>query len=258
MQIPKLFPVVCAAAFGASCLAVQAQDNPAQAAAREALEQKISEPGTQPAQPAQPAPPPVTVTPSGAEPAQPNQLTNKVVVRPARTPARRATPAPAAKSAPATQTFQPVPTTADTGPQERAKAALEQKLNELDQQSMTAPAATPAIAPATYPATAPAAAPAATPAATPATVTAPPPTPAATSPVKPAPPAVKTQVTSPPGPSNPGYPGRELGLKPITAPGLPISPAKEAQLQGLLERYKADQITPEQYHTERARILAEP
>jgi hypothetical protein len=65
-------------------------------------------------------------------------------------------------------------------------------------------------------------------------------------------------MTSPPSQSNPGYPGRELGLKPITAPALPISPAKQAQLQGLLERYKADQITPEQYHTERARILAEP
>jgi len=243
MQIPKLLPVVCAAVFGASGLAVLAQDNPAQAAAREALEQKISEPGTQPAQP---APPPVAVTPSVAQPVQPSQLTNKVVVR----PARRATPAPAAKPAPATQIFQPVPTTADTEAQEKAKAALEQRMNELDQQSMTAPAATPAVAPATYPATAPAAAPA--------TVTAPPPTSAATSPAKPAPPAVKIQVTSPPGPSNPGYPGRELGLKPITAPALPISPAKNAQLQGLLERYKADQITPEQYHTERARILAQP
>ena len=52
-----------------------------------------------------------------------------------------------------------------------------------------------------------------------------------------------------------------MGLKPIVAPPpppLPISPAKQAQLQGLLEKYKADQITPAQYHAERARILAEP
>ena len=57
---------------------------------------------------------------------------------------------------------------------------------------------------------------------------------------------------------NANFPGKELGLKPIVAPPLPISPAKEAQLQGLLEKYKADQITPEQYHAERAKILAEP
>jgi len=82
--------------------------------------------------------------------------------------------------------------------------------------------------------------------------------PVATSPVKPAPPAVKPEVMTPANQINANYPGKELGLKPIVAPPLPISPAKEAQLQGLLEKYKADQITPEQYHTERAKILAEP
>jgi hypothetical protein len=54
------------------------------------------------------------------------------------------------------------------------------------------------------------------------------------------------------------FPGKQLGLRPIVAPPLPVSAAKEAQLQVLLEKYEADQITPEQYHTERARILAEP
>jgi len=33
---------------------------------------------------------------------------------------------------------------------------------------------------------------------------------------------------------------------------------KEAQLQALLARYKADLITPEQYHKQRAAILAQP
>jgi len=42
------------------------------------------------------------------------------------------------------------------------------------------------------------------------------------------------------------------------APPLPISPSKEAQLQSLLQQYKSDQITPEQYQIERAKILAEP
>jgi hypothetical protein len=46
-------------------------------------------------------------------------------------------------------------------------------------------------------------------------------------------------------------------LPPLSAPPLPISAAKDQQLQALLQRYKADQITPEQYQAERAKILAE-
>src|SRR5208282_3847230 len=82
--------------------------------------------------------------------------------------------------------------------------------------------------------------------------------PVAISPVKPAPPAVKPEVVSRVNQFNGNYPGKELGLKPIQAPPLPISAAKQAQLQGLLDSYRADQITPEQYHTQRAKILAEP
>lgn len=47
-------------------------------------------------------------------------------------------------------------------------------------------------------------------------------------------------------------------VKPIEAPPLPISADKDQRLQELLKRYKADQLTPEQYQTERAKILAEP
>jgi hypothetical protein len=47
-------------------------------------------------------------------------------------------------------------------------------------------------------------------------------------------------------------------LKPIETPLLPISAAQEAQLQALLAKYKADQITPEEYHRRRAEILAQP
>jgi hypothetical protein len=53
------------------------------------------------------------------------------------------------------------------------------------------------------------------------------------------------------------FPGRELGLQPITAPPLPISLMQQSQLQALLEKYNASVITPEQYQTERAKILAE-
>ena len=224
MQISKLLPAVCAAAFCASCIAVRAQDTPAQAAARAALMDKMN------ALEAQPAQPPTAVTPSGTTQVKPNQPTNVVVVPPPTVHARPAVPVPATKPMPATQVVQTAPATSDAEAQAKAKAALEQKMNELNQQNWATPAAAPA--PQTQP--------------------------AATNPVTPAPPAVPPVVMSPSSQINANYPGKELGLKPIVAPPLPISPAKEAQLLGLLERYKADEITPEQYHTERAKILAEP
>jgi hypothetical protein len=52
--------------------------------------------------------------------------------------------------------------------------------------------------------------------------------------------------------------GKELGLKPITAPALPIAASKEGKLQALLAKYKADQISPEEYHRQRAEVLAAP
>jgi hypothetical protein len=54
------------------------------------------------------------------------------------------------------------------------------------------------------------------------------------------------------------FAGKDLGMKPMEAPALPISSSKEDQLQALLAKYKADQITPEEYHKQRAAILAQP
>ncbi len=48
------------------------------------------------------------------------------------------------------------------------------------------------------------------------------------------------------------------GLKPIVAPALPISAAKQAQLDTLLDLYKADRISPTEYQKNRAAILAAP
>ena len=45
---------------------------------------------------------------------------------------------------------------------------------------------------------------------------------------------------------------------PMVAPALPVSPSKEEKLKALLSRYLADQVTPEQYHEQRAAILAAP
>ena len=53
-------------------------------------------------------------------------------------------------------------------------------------------------------------------------------------------------------------PGAELGLHQIAAPPLPIAASKESRLQALLGKYKTNQLTPEEYHNQRAAILAEP
>lgn len=135
----------------------------------------------------------------------------------------------------------------DNPAQASARTALQQKMNELDANpaaTTPAPEAAPAAsAPAAAPAVvAPAAAIEAAPAsAAPVVET---PAPAATAPAAavvetPAPAAVKAPIAKP---------------TPSSAPAL----SKDERLMLLLARYKADQITPEQYHTQRAAILAEP
>lgn len=61
-----------------------------------------------------------------------------------------------------------------------------------------------------------------------------------------------------PATANYDYAGKDLGMKPITAPALPITASKEDQLDALLMRYKADLISPAEYQKQRAAILAEP
>jgi hypothetical protein len=45
---------------------------------------------------------------------------------------------------------------------------------------------------------------------------------------------------------------------PMVAPPTTLSSSKQAQLADLTRRYKADLITPEEYHKERAKLIAEP
>jgi hypothetical protein len=66
------------------------------------------------------------------------------------------------------------------------------------------------------------------------------------------------EKAKPGAPKSPEYAGQELGMKPMAAPALPISASKEDRLQALLEKYKADQISPGEYHKQRAAILSEP
>ncbi len=188
MQTSK-FPLWICALTVCGGMMLHAEDTPAQAAARAALNQKMQEvEGT-------PAPAPATPAPATPPPAA------AAVQTPTETPAPAATPAPA--TAPAiTEPVVVQPT--DTEAQARARAALNEKMAEI---GTPAPAPVPTTASATASRV-----------------------PAATAP----------------------------GFKPITAPALPINMTKAGKLEWLLSQYKADQITPEQYHKQRAEILAEP
>lgn len=63
-------------------------------------------------------------------------------------------------------------------------------------------------------------------------------------PVAPAPAPAATSVVANPAP------------EPAIAPA--FSGSKQDRLSALLQQYRADQITPQQYHTQRAKIIAEP
>ena len=72
-------------------------------------------------------------------------------------------------------------------------------------------------------------------------------------------PEVKPVVAATPEkPADADYPGKGLGLQPIEAPSIPVTPDVEAQLQDLLAKYRADQITPAEYQAARAKILGGP
>lgn len=63
--------------------------------------------------------------------------------------------------------------------------------------------------------------------------------------------------TPAPAPVAPAPASAPVSTKVITAPASPIPASKEQRLAALLQQYKADLITPQQYHEERAKILAE-
>jgi hypothetical protein len=246
MQLSKFMPLVCAAIFCAGIISVHAQDNPAQAAARAALNEKLNEAAAQgksgvffvpftnstsEAQPPQaqaPAatPPAVAVTTSGASKTSETNNFNaaEIALRAkmaelnaqqnlettAAVSSDNAAQAAAREALGKKMRELNVATTAsvssDSAKQAAARTALEKKMRQLNAQQAAMNAAKPVVA------------------------------------------------TPPPASAN--YPGKELGLPPITAPPLPISTQQETELQGLLMRYEANQISPEEYQKERANILA--
>jgi hypothetical protein len=69
-------------------------------------------------------------------------------------------------------------------------------------------------------------------------------------------PATQTAAAQPAMDEN--YPGKDIGMKPITVPPPPVSASKVEKLQALLAKYRADQISPEEYQQQRAAIIADP
>jgi hypothetical protein len=226
-------------------------DSESIAKAREALRQKMSELETQPGQV---VPQPVVVAPSAVRkpapvampapsarptpPAQWNPTPPAQVAQPLAQPIQPAAPAqplppiaqpaPVRTPAPAVQTTaKPVlvaPPPVDSEAIAKAREALRQKMNELDMQPVAAvaPAPVPAIQPKPVAAGG-----------------------AATPPVlEPTKPTKRSQIL--------------LSFPPLQGPPPAVAADKEQRLQELLRKYRADQITPEDYHQQRAKILAEP
>ena len=255
MIISKLTPFLCALAIGATGFTVRAEDNPAQAAARMALAKQLFEISGQPA----------------ASAADTNAVTKPLTGKEARAKAKADKAAADAKAkqdaadlkakqeadkqladqsaaqaksaaaqadaqANANQAAANVAAPGDSAQKEAAeRAALAAALADRTNTSMQA----------TTSATVP-------PVATDATAK------KEKKKKQDAAAAVPPAAVPPGAPATTNYIGQELGMKQLAAPALPISATKVERLQALLAKYKADQLTPEEYHQQRAAILAEP
>jgi hypothetical protein len=292
MQILTKCLIVCVLAAITAPLCARAADTDAQMKAREALRQKVSELD---AQTAVTNPPPIAApkTKPAPEPAVSNPTpapapaeTVKTVPTPTPAPAsavettstpppapvvktRKPKPAPAARTAPVGQYTASRP---DSEKVAKARVALEEKMREINAQGsepgqpavVSQPLVTRPVV-ATQP-----------PANTPPPVhrspeitstsqpTASPEMRELTEPLPTPPPVKKTaqsestkpQPSKKPNQTRPMPEPVRYALPPGPPP--PVSADKLQKLNILLQQYQADRITPEQYHQERAKILAGP
>ena len=246
MKISKTPAFLCAIFIGALCLTVRAEDNPAQAAARAALAKQLFDLSAQ--------------SPATNAPMQPaNDQKAKAKAKAEKEKARQDATAAKAKAK-------------QEAAELKAKQAAEKKRAEQEAAAAKANAAAKADQAAVQVKAKPSADQkadaerAALAAALAARMDAEAQAKAAQTPNSPAtavnaPVAAKVETPKPSEKAaqrEEGYIGKDLGMKPIAAPTLPISATKEERLQALLAKYKADQISPEEYHKQRAAILAEP
>jgi hypothetical protein len=255
MQISR--HLLLAFAVGA-CLTpalVRAFDNEAQIRARQALEEKMRQLDAQSAAPTNPAPAKPAPKSAPAKPAPP-VAKETPPAQPAPQKPQSATPAPGYVSTPSN----------DAATSEKLANALHQKMQEVGSETPAPPVvaqkpAKPAKAP--QPPSVPSAPKpvAAKPAPTPAPASAP-----ATANYAPLPqgttthPALLEQPTPQPSAAmnsqEPAQPS--MSLPALTGPASSLSAAKQQKLDQLLQQYRADQLTPQQYHEQRAKVLAEP
>ena len=212
--------------------ALFADDTEEQIKAREALQQKLNELNTQsgaaPAKPAPAKPKPAPAKPAPAKsPAPavvPKPAPAKPVAQPTHAPAPAPKPSPVA--APAKQVVQPAPTPAPA-PVSAPVVTKQTRSSNAEFSEVPSPSNLGNLRIGQANA-------------------------APTAPAKPGVPVgVSPAATQPASPKAGRY-------HPLVAPASPLSASKEAQLADLLSRYRADLITPEQYHTERAKIIAAP
>jgi hypothetical protein len=197
-------------------------DNEEQAKMREALRRALQPSQSQPAPSAQPA--------AAATPAAQPVATPPPQQQPPPVPVTPVAPPPAQPTVVVqTPAYSESVPTADPESMARAREAMRQKLKELESTPAPAPAVTPEPP-------------------KPTVAVAPPP-PASTPEPAPKPVAKPAQNLAPVATST---------YKPIEAPASPFSSAKQAKLSELLARYRADAITAQEYHAQRAAIIAEP
>lgn len=274
MQISRHLLLACAIATCLTPTFLRAYDTEAQIRARQALEDKMKQieaqaPVTNSAPPAMimkptapppkpkkakppvqqsapPAPPaPVTPPPVVAVPAVPATPAEPAAETPPAQPAtsfapeisQPATPAPSVTSTPAynwSATSSP-----DTGANDKLREALHEKMSqtptppEVATQPKKATKPAPVMQPETHIT------------ATPAPVAQP-----ALEPIYNTPAPVAEPNIAPTLPS--------VGLPTLTGPASSLPAAKQQKLDALLQQYRADQLTPQQYHEQRAKILSEP
>jgi hypothetical protein len=263
MQTSRWMLSACVTAIALLPLAARpGQDNEAQAKARQALEQKMKETPAQPAAPAQPQrpatpqPPPPAPAPTQAQevwpeyketPANPNSQALEDALHQKMTEGQGQPPVPAPKSnEPAPSPPAPAAATATAPTAAAAAAATPASMEDAKwDQVVMPPAASPeqldkaqeALRQSTS--------------ATGAAME-----PAASQPVEAAEPipAKRSQkATASKRPSE-----VQSKLPPLPTPPPAFSASKEQRLQELLQQYMADRLSPEEYHAQRAKIVAEP
>jgi hypothetical protein len=228
MQISRRILIACVTTTFLFPIFLQAAETEAQIKARQALEQKMNELATQPAVP-EPAKPAV----SPAKPAKPVEPKPSKVVAPVNEPAPVAPVVKKPEARPpqpksASPVFEPVPQPAASPDAGKAREALQQKMSDLSQQPAAATTQTTSEKPSfqTIPGDAR--------------------------------PARPEQAASEPKQKKVKAEKSATEFQALQGPPTGLSAAKEQRLYELLQDYKADKLSPDEYHTERAKILAAP